>query len=200
MGLKITYSNTKANDHANPVERPEENHALNSKDQKTNDFRQYFSGIYQSNFQSLFNYGMNVSQDKDLVKDCIQELFAELWKDRKTILKVESVTPYLFKCLRRKIKRELGKIKNSPYETSFQCELSHEFKLISQQIDMERKYLLNRAYEKLTERQREAIFLRFYNKFTYEEVAVILKISVKATYKLVARALSIMKKSMDSTQ
>ncbi len=198
MGLKITYHNTKTKDPAEPVERSLENPAFNSEDQKTKNFQQYFSGIYQNNFQNLFNYGMNVCQDKDLVKDCIQELFIALWKDRKTLIKVESVTPYLFKCLRRKIRRELGKAKNLRYEASFQCEFSHEFKLISEQKDLERKYLLTRAYKKLTDRQREAIFLRFYNKFTYEEVAVVLKISVKATYKLVARALSIMKKCIDT--
>jgi RNA polymerase sigma factor (sigma-70 family) len=60
-------------------------------------------------------------------------------------------------------------------------------------IDKEQLYEvhinLNKAVKKLTERQKEAIFFLFYENLSYEEVAHILTISTKATYKLVARAL-----------
>jgi RNA polymerase sigma factor (sigma-70 family) len=41
----------------------------------------------------------------------------------------------------------------------------------------------------LTSRQKEAIFLRFYEGLSFEEVATVLHISVKATYKIMARSL-----------
>ena len=55
---------------------------------------------------------------------------------------------------------------------------------------------LEAALKLLTSRQLEAIFLRFYEGFTYEEVAEMLDITVKATYKIVARALAQLKENM----
>ncbi|MEJ7830747.1 MAG: sigma factor-like helix-turn-helix DNA-binding protein, partial [Segetibacter sp.] len=52
------------------------------------------------------------------------------------------------------------------------------------------------ALKALTPHQREAIFLRFYQTLSYEEVAETLNISVKATYKIIARSLSALKESM----
>ena len=57
-------------------------------------------------------------------------------------------------------------------------------KIYEQQIN------LNKALENLTQRQKEAIFLKFYESMSYEEIAGVLNISTKATYKLVARAIS----------
>jgi RNA polymerase sigma factor (sigma-70 family) len=52
------------------------------------------------------------------------------------------------------------------------------------------------AFEALTAHQREAIFLRFYQNLSYEEVAEVLNISIKATYKIMARSLSALKEKM----
>jgi RNA polymerase sigma factor (sigma-70 family) len=55
---------------------------------------------------------------------------------------------------------------------------------------------LQQALNTLTPRQREAIFLRFYEELSYEEIAGVLDISTKATYKIVARALLQLKRSL----
>ncbi|MNE93296.1 RNA polymerase sigma factor [compost metagenome] len=41
----------------------------------------------------------------------------------------------------------------------------------------------------LTNRQREAIFLRFYEDLSYEEIAELLEMNLGGTYKLIYRAL-----------
>src|SRR3546814_8272161 len=46
-----------------------------------------------------------------------------------------------------------------------------------------------RAMTELTAHQREFIFLRFYQQLSYEEISSIMDISVKAVYKLAARAI-----------
>lgn len=67
-------------------------------------------------------------------------------------------------------------------------------------IDAENKTALSNelqhALTSLTSRQLEAVFLRFYEGFSYEEVASMLNISVKATYKIIARALAHLKDNM----
>ena len=150
----------------------------------------------QHMFQNLFAYGMQICGNKDLVKDSIQELFSELWKNQKTLIKIKSVKPYLLKCLKRKIKRQLGKRKHL-YVAGSEFEISHEVKLIRDQQHTSNQLKLKSALKALTPRQREAIYLRFYGNLTYEEAAEVLKINTKATYKLVARALSALKTTIN---
>ena len=147
-------------------------------------------------FQSLFSYGMQICGKKDLVKDCIQELFSELWKNQRILITIKSLKPYLFKCLKRKIKRELGKEKGLLLHSDFEFEVSHELKLINNQEQAKNQYLLHKAIKSLTRRQREAIYLRFYNDLSYEETAEVLKISTKAAYKLIYRALLAIKEAI----
>ena len=48
---------------------------------------------------------------------------------------------------------------------------------------------LNDTLDKLTPKQKEVIFLKFYEQLSYAEIAQIMKVEVKAIYKLMARAI-----------
>jgi RNA polymerase sigma factor (sigma-70 family) len=170
-------------------------HETKSLPQKRENFEMFFSNIYKDNFQLMYNYGMNICGDASLVKDSIQDLFAELWNKKKLVSNVDVITPYLFKCLRRKINLAIKKNKNI-YSEHFSIETSHEMRIIRQEDDSEKKKLVSSAIEKLTPRQREAIFLRFYSKFSYEDTGHILKVSTKAVYKLIHRALVVLKEEI----
>jgi RNA polymerase sigma factor (sigma-70 family) len=68
--------------------------------------------------------------------------------------------------------------------------------LIRQDIEAGVRQRLEQAIKTLTGRQREAIFLRFYEGLSYEEVAEVMGISVKATYKIMSRALLQLKQTL----
>lgn len=159
-------------------------------------YESFYSEVYQQMFQCLFNYGMQICGNRELVKDCIQELFSEFWRNKKTLTKIKSIKPYLLKCLKRKIKRELGKGKRLFVAGSFEFEISKEVKIIGEEQSLRDQYLLNKALKSLTDRQREAVYLRFYGNLSYEEVAQILNINTKGLYKLVSRALTSLKTTM----
>ena len=53
------------------------------------------------------------------------------------------------------------------------------------------------ALNQLTPRQKEVIYLRYFEELDYEEIAVIMKITVKATYKLMARGLEALRQVME---
>lgn len=152
-------------------------------------YEDFFAEIYQQMFQRLYNYGMQICGNSNLVKDCIQDLFSELWKNQKILTRIRSVKPYLLKCLKRKIKRTLGKGKHLYIESDFEFEMSYEIKLIQDQRYHTQQLMLHRALKALTKRQREAIFLKFYSSLSYDEVADVMQIKTKATYKLISRAL-----------
>ena len=157
-------------------------------------YEHFYTEIYKQLFQEFFSYGMQICGNKDLVKDSIQELFSELWKNQKTLTSVKVVKPYLLKCLKRKIKRTLGNGNRLSIEGRFEFEMSYEAKFILNEQQERKQHLLNNLLKSLTDRQREAIYLRFYCNLPYEEVAQVLNIKTKATYKLISRALSVLKK------
>jgi RNA polymerase sigma-70 factor (ECF subfamily) len=72
---------------------------------------------------------------------------------------------------------------------NFQIEFSHEVILIEQQFSQERMSTLTKAVNSLPDRQKEAIFLRFYDDLTYEQIASIMAIDQRSVYKIIYKAL-----------
>lgn len=72
-----------------------------------------YARLISLHYKNLFNYGSRFTTDYDFLKDCMQELFLSLWKNRLTINETEFVNYYLLKSLRRKLKQEADKNKNT---------------------------------------------------------------------------------------
>jgi RNA polymerase sigma-70 factor (ECF subfamily) len=105
-------------------------------------YENFYAQVYQTMFQVLFAYGMQICGNNDLVKDTIQELFSGFWKNQKTLKKVQSIKPYLLKCLKRKLISGLRKGKTITVEGSFEFVASHEVKIIQEQTDLDNKLAL----------------------------------------------------------
>lgn len=162
-----------------------------------------FEHLYDRYFPKLYNYGMRICRDKALVKDCIQNVFVELWHKRSGLSEVTCVKYYLFTCLRRRLIKELswqnkyihGQEPSEDYH--FEVSLSHEFLLITSQISKENQERLQQAFDTLTKRQKEAVFLRFYENMDYADIAAILSMKeVKYARTLIYRALDVLKGSI----
>lgn len=162
-----------------------------------------FAHIYSRFFGLLFNYGLKINTNRQMVSDCIQDLFVDIWNSRARLREVEWLKTYLIKSLRRRI------LKESKTETSvldgtldegynFQIELSHDMQLIRQEDRLERAKKLNEAMQKLTDRQKEAIFLKYHQRLSYEQIADVMTITVKATYKVMARAIEGLKSALSA--
>jgi RNA polymerase sigma factor (sigma-70 family) len=113
-----------------------------------------------------------------------------------------SVRNYLFKSLRNILfskltgRKEIVAPQEEGDEMDFQLVLSPEMGIIQAYDLAERDRQLGKALEGLTQRQKEALFLKFYEGLSYEEIALIMSITVKGTYKLVARALEVLRNSL----
>ena len=157
-----------------------------------------YASIYTDYFKKLFNYGRKFTTDETLIEDSIQEMFLDIWRKKEKMLEVDSFNSYFFSSFRfilfRKIKNVGKTVQSNEFED--EPEFSSEYLLIKKESDRELQQSLQHALSELTPRQREAVFLRFYEGLSYEEVAAILNISVKATYKIMARSLLTLKEKM----
>jgi RNA polymerase sigma factor (sigma-70 family) len=157
-----------------------------------------YEKVYLHLYERFYNYGFKFTQDSGLIEDTIQEVLLKLWIDRSKLALINNPAAYLFSSFRNELVR---KIKNTILSSPKDLDLSPpEFGpdtiIITRQSDEQLERKLKEAIDRLSPRQREAIFLRFYEGLSYEEVSVVLGITHKATYKLMARALAELKDQM----
>lgn len=163
-----------------------------------NSDKEAYSQLYIEYFKKFYNYGKKFTTNTSIIEDSIQEVFLDFYLKKEKLQKVESVSSYFFSafrfCLIRNIKSAKKILLAEEFETT--PEFAVDQIIIKRELDLELKIKLDTALKTLTPHQREAIFLRFYEGLSYEEVAAILNITVKATYKIMARSLSALKDSM----
>jgi RNA polymerase sigma factor (sigma-70 family) len=159
-----------------------------------------FARLYQLYADTLFGYCIRFTNDRDLIKDCIHDLFVELWKSRRTVSATTSVRFYLLACIKRKVLRHLQKSQlvttDGPVTASQSATASYESDMIQEQDWQQTQEGLQQALTCLTKRQREAIFLKYYQNLPYEQIADLMGVNAQSVYNLVFGALRVMKKSL----
>lgn len=148
-------------------------------------------------------YGRKLVKNDLLIQDCIQEVYIQLWQYRSGLRQVTEIRPYLFTCLRRKIisslKRERIFVSNSPDdETPFLAEFSIETRLIEDETEAERVQILNRFVNQLPRRQKEVIYLRFFESMSNDEIAAVMGIKYQTATNLIHEALTSLRHSFPS--
>ena len=160
------------------------------------------SQIYFQYYDLLFDYGQRHISDRQLVEDVIQDVFINLIKTRKNIGIVKNLNGYLFSTFRRQLFLDFNKQKKTILTEKFPEEHFEYFKSPEQSIpeneNMELLYsTVKHCIEKLTDRQREIIFLRFEREISYEEIALTLNISVDSCYKSTYRSIKIIRSEVE---
>ncbi|WP_310392060.1 sigma-70 family RNA polymerase sigma factor [Hymenobacter sp.] len=155
--------------------------------------------LFEVYYDALYSYGLKLTGDEELVKDCIQNLFQKLWRRREGLRAVLVVKAYLFKALRRHLGDETKLLRQHryllpAYSDSFEVTYSHEEFLITQQRDAEQSARLLTALNQLSKRQREAIYLKFFDGFSYERIAEVMSLNVQSVRNLVFNALKAVRK------
>jgi len=180
-----------------PAESPTAGHDLLWESLRSGNINAY-ERVFQLYYPVLFRYGSKFSITEDEVKDCIQNLFLQIWERRSHLGPTTSVKNYLMASLRRLIHRHSDKDETSLSlgMHDFQVELSAESKLIASQTEASMAEHIRCAFEKLPARQKEAIYLRFYADQNFDEIAHIMGITVRASYKLIYKGLDGLQKQL----
>lgn len=151
-----------------------------------------YTTIIQRYFKPMFIYAIRLSKDQDFVKDCIQDVFYNLWKRRENISHAESVKSYLFTAIRFRIYREQKKWNNFDElndDYAFDAEISIEVKLIEDQNTVELKRKLETVLNNMPPRQKEILYLRFYENMDHGRIAQIMGLNQQVVYNLLHKSL-----------
>lgn len=153
------------------------------------------SKLFCHYYNHLYNYGCNIAQSEELVRDCIQDLFLRLWNRRKKISEAHSVKSYLLCSLKRLILRKIKKTdgrkkRNNTYvEDYFEEVVNIEEMMIHFETKKQQERQLARSLESLSGRQKEAIYLRFYEGLSTNEAAFVMQINKQSVYNHVSEAI-----------
>ncbi|HVS96640.1 MAG TPA: RNA polymerase sigma factor [Puia sp.] len=159
-----------------------------------------FIKVYRNLFPLLFEYGIRFTHDRSLIKDTLQDFFMNLLNRKSPLPDIYNIRSYFMVSVRRELLRRMarearvpvGVMNGDSYE--FHLELSPESALIDRQSGEQRSRGMQQAINCLSARQREAIYLYFYNNLTYEEVAEVMGLKeVKYARTLIYRALGELK-------
>lgn len=155
--------------------------------------------IYRTHIDDLYHYGMHFCRDAERVKDCLQDLFQCLWLDREHLSNdVKNIRYYLISSLRRRLLRALEKSKRNYTEElrdKFDFELipPRENVIIQDETYREQVKQLHEGIAMLSRRQREAIYLRFYQNLSYDEIAKLMMMKVESVYNVISKAIGSLK-------
>lgn len=157
-----------------------------------------FKIIYDRYIHELFRFGLHFSQNEDLVLDAIHDLYIDLYNYHPQLRSGSCIKQYLFLSLKRKIFRLLG-VENK-YLSLDSDKMSFAYSLVSSDVENEEFYddklkLLEKAMGELSDRQREAIYLRYVSGLSYEELSEVLQLNYQSARNLIHRGMEKLRKN-----
>lgn len=161
-----------------------------------------YEALYHKYVGELYRYAYVVVRDKSLAEDVIHDVFTDLWSSRKGLGKVRSLRLYLFSSVKRRALRRLKKERtfaNLDFATNeplFGITTSFLDDLIAAQHKASLAEKIKSCLEELSNRQREIVYLRFYQNMSYDDIAQLLQLDQKYVYNLASKAFVALRKSI----
>lgn len=180
------------------------------------------ANIMQGYYADLFHWGLRLHGEREFVKDCIQDMFVNLWRMQQSsgagskgaagsvstsavsavaasTAAVTNVRSYLLVSLKTRILRELSK-KHVTHQSmlsdeySFSVEFSSDLRLIDEEHEIYQVRKLEGILNSLSGRQKELIYLRFYQSLSFEQIAEVMNLSRQSVYNLLQKSLGSLRK------
>jgi RNA polymerase sigma factor (sigma-70 family) len=143
--------------------------------------------------------------DEQTAMDAIHDVFYKLCTHHFSLNEINNLKSYLLRSLRNRlidIKRT-NREDTAPFSVQdntreiipFQLHVTIEDKLIMEEDAKEIRRKVENVLKRLTDRQREIVYLRYIREQSYEEIADIMQISVAACRNLISKSIARLKDS-----
>ena len=154
--------------------------------------KESLSALYVEQVDSLYSYGCKFTCDRELVKDCIHDVFVKLY-EKEDISTIRNIKFYLLRSLKNRLLDELSRIQPENIDEatfSYLQEASDEDRLMDvNETDLLKKKYLEKAFENLTGRQKETVYLYYIEELSYDEISLLLGMNYQSVRNIVHRAL-----------
>lgn len=163
--------------------------------------KQSLRTLFLRYYDSLFRYGLSVCSKEELIEDCLQELFYQLWKGRNDLSVVQNVKGYVWISFRRKLMSQLKKKndadnKSVHFKANMKQVMSKENAIINAEIRNKTHEKLQQMVSDLSEREREVVFLKYYEGMSYSEIEQILNLEYQTVRNYMYRAINRLRETL----
>lgn len=163
-----------------------------------NDENEDFSQVYATHVTGLYNYGIGLGFSHDICLDAIHDVFFKFYTKDK-LENVGNIKYYLFRSIKNRlidIRRSKKKEVANQYigDLPFTVEVTVMDSLIKEEERALLKKKVESLMNSLTQRQREAIFLRYMEEMEYDEIGELLHMNSESVRKLVYRGIEKIRK------
>lgn len=153
-----------------------------------------FSSLFEKYFSILVNYGKTLTAEPNIVKDCVQDVFVDIWMYRHALSENVVVKAYLLSSVRKRIarlhEREHIFIRAKDVDSlDFLFDFSIEDRLIADEVTAAKVERLNLLINRLSPRQKEALYLRYHQGLSVEQVSEVLNMNYQSTKNLLHRSI-----------
>ncbi|MGE7773641.1 RNA polymerase sigma factor [Chitinophaga sp. NPDC101104] len=157
-----------------------------------------YAQVHARLYPLLFRYGLAILGDGDLADDAVQEVFIRIWTKKSAIGPTRNLRAFFFASLRRHCLNQLRSLKTLQVLTAPgpDIEFSPEDIIISEESAAARRNAIAQYLNQLPRRQKEALYLRFYESLSYDEIAAIMKVNYQSVVNLVHKAIAQLRKWM----
>lgn len=162
--------------------------------------REALDTLFRTYYPLLYQYGIKIYGDVTLIEDSLQSFFLHLYDKRAQLANLENIKPCLFKAYRRQLLRQIEKIRRQnklrDQESQWQPNIhfSADEIISKREVESFQKEMLLQMLQHLPNRQREVIYLRYYNDLSIAEIAEILSITYQGTANTLHKAIKTLRK------
>ncbi|RED27185.1 RNA polymerase sigma factor (sigma-70 family) [Flavobacterium cutihirudinis] len=159
-----------------------------------------FSMLFERYYADLVRYGNSLSLFEEKVQDCIQDVFTDLWVYRNSLQESVVVKAYLLASVRKRIARlherdHIFRKTTTTDSIAFLLEFSVQHELVDDDYATKEKVNhLNKLLNDLPARQKEALYLRYHQGLTVEQIAEMLDVNYQSASNLLHRGLLSLRK------
>ena len=152
------------------------------------------SDLYYKYAHELYAYGRSLEMEEVFLEDAIHDIYLYLLENQNLLTEIKNLKFYFFRCLKnRLISSKRHNYSFEPIDGISEYEFTMHVTSIDMIIEEEEKnaviHQVDVLLKCLTSHQKEAIYLKFQQNLTYEEVGELLEITPKAARNLVYRSI-----------
>ena len=151
-----------------------------------------YEQLFKQNFERLYYHSLDIVHDEDVARDVVSDVFVNVWRLRETIAP-DTALSYLYASVRN---RSLDQLRRRSRHVPLIEEVIQELEQYSD-TDWEeyeaRIEAIKAELDRLPERVRHVLYLRFYEQKSNQEVADQMGITVDGVKKIVQRSFAQMR-------
>ena len=162
-----------------------------------------FSTLFKKYYGDLVRYGNSLYISDAKVQDCVQDVFTDLWFYRETLSENVVVKAYLFSSVRKRVIRlnqrdHVFKQTTDSNKIEFLFDFSIEQQLIFDEETAHKAVHLNNLINNLPSRQKEALYLRYNQGLSVDEIAKMMEVNYQSATNTIFRGIQTLRKKWNS--